>query len=124
MGKNKYRLPTIEKTKIISYPDNGFHLLVGEGKEMVFAGIKEKDVNDNDIFEFIEKGSNIKGKKVRKIFISLDTLSPTARLIAKNNKLTIWDVNEVNRLLTVYNKPIVSFDAPIYQSKQIAISET
>ena len=107
-GKNKYQLPTIENPKVISYPTRNFHLLIGEGKEIVFAGIKEKNVEDNDIFDFIEKGSNIKGKKVKKIFVSLDNLPPTARLIAKNNKLTIWDINEINRLLTVYNKPIVS----------------
>ena len=108
LGKNRYQLPTVENAKVISYPARDFHLLIGEGKEIVFAGIKEKNVEDNDIFDFIEKGSNIKGKKVKKIFISLDNLPPTARLIAKNNKLTIWDVDEVNRLLNVYNKPIVS----------------
>ena len=111
LGKNRYQLPIVENAKIISYPTRDFHLLVGEGKEIVFAGIKEKNVEDNDIFDFIEKGSNIKGKGVKKIFVSLDNLPPTARLIAKNNKLTIWDINEVNRLLTVYNKPIVSSGA-------------
>lgn len=111
LGKGKYRLPSVENAKIISYPARDFHLLIGEGKEIVFAGIKEKNVEDNDIFDFIEKSSNIKGKKVKKIFVSLDNLPPTARLIAKNNKLTIWDVDEVNRLLTVYNKPIVALEA-------------
>ena len=110
LGKNRYRLPAIENVKIISYPARNFHLLIGEGNEIVFAGIKEKNVEDNDIFDFIEKGSNIKGKRVKKIFVSLDNLPPTARLIAKNNKLIIWDVNEVNRLLSVYNKPVVSYD--------------
>jgi len=108
LGKNRYQLPTVENAKVISYPTRDFHLLIGDGKEIVFAGIKEKNVEDNDIFDFIEKGSNIKGKRVKKIFVSLDNLPPTARLIAKNNKLTIWDIDEVNRLLTVYNKPIVS----------------
>lgn len=115
LGKNRYQLPAVENPKIISYPVRNFHLLIGEGKEIVFAGIKEKNVDDNDIFDFIEKGSNIKGRKVKKIFVSLDNLPPTVRLIAKNNKLTIWDINEVNRLLTVYNKPIVSLGMEIDQ---------
>lgn len=108
LGKKKYKLPSIDKAKIISYPQKNFHLLVGEGKEIIFAGIKEKNIEDNDIFEFIEKGTNVKNKGVKKIFIALDTLPPTARLIAKNNKLIIWDMNEVNRLLSIYNKPIVT----------------
>jgi len=108
ISKNRYKLPLIERTKIISYPKKDFHLLVGEGKEIIFAGIKEKNANDDDVLDFIEKGTNIKGKKVRKIFISLDSLSPEARLIAKNNKLISWDVNEVNRLLNIYNRSIVA----------------
>lgn len=108
IGQDRYRLPSIEKTKVISYPQRDFHLLIGEGNEIIFAGIKENNADDADIFDFLEKGTNVKGKKVRKIFISLDRLSPTARLIAKNNKLTAWDLNEINRLLSIYNKPIVT----------------
>ncbi len=110
LAKEKYRLPAVEKTKIISYPQKDFHLLVGEGKEIIFAGVKESNTQESDIFEFIEKGTNIKGKRVRKIFISLDDLPPAARLIAKNNKLTVWDVNDINRLLGIYNKSLVACD--------------
>ena len=108
LGKNRYSLPLVVNAKVISYPNRDFHLLVGEGREVIFAGIKESNVEDNDIFDFIEKGSNIKGKRVKKIFISLDDLPPTARVIAKNNKFIIWDVNDVNRLLNIYNVPLVS----------------
>ncbi len=107
VGKNKYRLPIIENTKVISYPKNDFHLLIGEGKEIIFAGIKEKNVEDNDILDFIEKGTNIKGKRVKKIFISLDEIPHRVRLIAKNNKLAMWDIQEVNNLLSIYNKSVV-----------------
>ncbi|MBP7088185.1 MAG: hypothetical protein KBB01_02665 [Candidatus Omnitrophica bacterium] len=110
LDKNLYQLPYIEKTKIISYPNKEFHLIIGEGREIVFAGIKEKNSDDNDIFEFIEKGANIKGKKVRKIFVSLGILPPTAHLIAKNNRLTLWDLNDINRLLQIYNKPLINAD--------------
>lgn len=109
-GKDKYRLPFIEKIKIMSYPEKDCHFIIGEGKEILFVGVKEKDTGDADIFDFIERGSNIKGKGVRKIFISLDRVTPTAKLIAKSNRLILWDVNEVNNLLKVYNKPILSLD--------------
>jgi len=110
VGKKRYRLPFVEKTKMISYPQENLHLFIGEGKEIIFAGIKEKNVNDSDIFDFIEKGANVKGRGVKKVFIALDTVSPTAKLIAKNNKLTIWDVNDINRLLHIYNKAEVPWD--------------
>ena len=108
LGKNRYSLPLIKRTKVISYPEESFHLLVGEGQEIIFVGIKEKDTDGNDIFNFIEKGSGIKGKRVKKIFISLSGISAEARLIAKNNKLITWDINECNRLLDVYNRPPVA----------------
>jgi hypothetical protein len=108
LGRDRYRLPSIEKLKIISYPQRDLHLIVGEGKEIVFAGIKEKNVEDSDIYDFIEKGTNVRGKGVKKIFISLDTVSHAARLIAKNNRVIIWDIGDVNRLLGIYNKPFVA----------------
>jgi len=111
IGKDKYRLPTIEKTKLISYPEQRLSYLVGEGQEIIFVGIKEKRVEDNDVYEFIERGSNLKGKKIKKIFITLDRFSPAAKLVAKNHKLIIWDVNEINHLLNVYNKPVISFES-------------
>lgn len=108
LGKNRYSLPEVERTKVISYPQKSFHLLVGEGQEIIFVGISEKNTDGNDISEFIERVSSIKGKKVKKIFISLSELSTEARLVAKNNKLIVWDINECNRLLDVYNRPPVS----------------
>jgi len=110
LGENRYKLPTLENSKIISFPEKNFHLLVGEGREIIFAGIKEKDTSDNDVFEFLEKGANIKGKKVKKIFISLDRISSTTRLIAKNNKLLILDIDSLNQLCNIYNKPLVFSD--------------
>jgi len=110
LEKEKYHLPSIRKTKIISYPQNDFHIFIGEGKEIVFAGIKEENTQEKDIFDFIEKSSAIKGKRVKKIFISLGILPPTARTIAKNNKVEIWNINEVNRLFRIYNKPLAIFD--------------
>ncbi|UCD15600.1 MAG: hypothetical protein JSV34_00680 [Candidatus Omnitrophota bacterium] len=116
-GRSKYRLPSIEKTKIISYPERSFHFIIGEGKEIVFVGVKESHAHDSDILDFLERGSNIRGRGVRKIFISLDRVSPTAKLIAKSHKLLLWDVNEINNLLRVYNKPGISFEAPLCQVK-------
>jgi hypothetical protein len=110
-GRKKYKLPLIERTKIISYPDKQFHFIIGEGKEIIFVGVKERNANDSDVFDFIERGSNIKGKGVKKIFISLDRVSASTKLIAKSHRLILWDVNEINDLLRVYNKPIISFES-------------
>ena len=70
-------------------------------------GIKEKNAQDSDIFSFAEKGNRIKGKGIKKIFVSLGNIPETVRLAAKNHKLISWDINEVNQLLKIYNKPLL-----------------
>ncbi len=106
IGKNHYLLPSIEKIKILSCPSKNFSLLIAEGREIIFAGIKENTVMDTDIMEFLGETINIKGKKVKKIFITPGRFSPSARLTAKNHKLIIWGGNELNHLSYIYNKPI------------------
>ena len=110
LGKDRYRLPQIQKTRVVSYPDRDLSYLVGEGDELIFVGIKEQNAQDNDLYEFIEAGKNVKGKRIKKIFISLEELAPTAKLIAKNHKLIAWDSNEINQLLSMYNKPTLAPD--------------
>ena len=110
LGRDRYRLPLIEKSRLMSYPDKKMHLLIGEGREVLFVAIKEEEANDNDIFDFIEKGSSLKGKNVKKIFVSLEDFTSSARLIAKNNKLIAWGINEMNDLCRAYNKPIICID--------------
>lgn len=107
-GKIKYKLPFIEKTKIISYPEKDIFFLIGEGEEIIFAAIKEKQINDSDIFDFVEKSSNLKGKKVKKVFISFTDCPSITKLVGKNHKLTIWDANEINYLLNIYNKAMLT----------------
>lgn len=109
IGKDRYRLPAVDNIKIISYPENRFHLLVGEGKEIIFVGIKESAVADTDVFDFLNRGSNVKGKGINKIYISFDRFESTAKLIAKDNKIITWDVDEINHLLKIYNKSTILF---------------
>jgi hypothetical protein len=108
MGKEKLKLPSIDKRKLISLPN--FHIIVGEGNEILFIGVKETIPEDEDIVEFVEKTRSIKTKKVRKIFISLEKMNLNSRLIAKNHKITIWDIDEVNRILSIYNRSVIPLD--------------
>ncbi|MFH1772327.1 MAG: hypothetical protein ABH872_05875 [Candidatus Omnitrophota bacterium] len=109
-SKDKYYLPSVERIKVISYPEKNMHLIIGEGQEIIVAGLKETAVTDCDVMDFLEKSSSIKGKGVRKLLICLDRFTYSAKLTAKDNKLTIWDENDINNLMHIYNKPIISLD--------------
>ena len=106
LGKDNYRLCAMAKTKIVS-DDAETKIMVGEGKEIIFMGVKEGPAQDSDIFSFAEKSDRIKGKGIKKVFVSFGNMSDTVRLAAKNHKLISWDINEVNQLLKIYNKPLL-----------------
>ena len=110
-GKNQYKLPLVDRLKMISYPERNLHLVIGEGKGIVFAGVKEDDVDDADMFDFLEKGRGLSSQNMKKIFISFKRFSSTAKLIAKDHKVMAWDVDEVNHLLDIYHKPSISLEA-------------
>ena len=106
LGKDNYRLCTMAKTKLVA-DDNEMKIIVGEGKEIVFMGIKEKNAQDSDLSSFAEKSNRIKGKGIKKIFVSFGNIPETVRLTAKNHKLISWDINDINQLLKIYNKPVI-----------------
>ena len=105
--RQKVKFPSLKRIKIIAYPEKHMNLLVGEGDEIVFAGIKDDITNQTDIFDFIRRTKALKVKNIRKIFISLGDLTSSAKFIAKQNKISIWDTNELNTLLRIYNKPVL-----------------
>lgn len=107
IGKQRIRLPRIEKTKIISSPERKMNFLIGEGRKIIFVGIKEESADDIDILDYIEKISIFKGRNIQRIFITLNNFSASAKLIAKENRLTTWDVNDINHLLNIYSKPVI-----------------
>ncbi|MCM8774364.1 MAG: hypothetical protein NC820_06495 [Candidatus Omnitrophica bacterium] len=107
LGINKLKLPYVEKTKVISYPEGKINLIIGEGKEIIFAGIKEGLVEDTDIIYYLEKASALKNKNVKRIFITLDRFTTSAKVISEQNKLLTWDNDDINNLLKIYHKPII-----------------
>jgi hypothetical protein len=107
IGNSRRNLPLLNNIKIIPYPEKRFNLLIGEGTKIVFAGIKEDETEDTDILEFISQTGPLKTKNLRRIFISLGKLNPSVRLIAKEGRICLWDLNEVNNLLRIYNKPVL-----------------
>lgn len=110
IGKKRMRLPKIDKTKVIFYPERKINFLIGEGKKVIFMGIKEDLADDNDIIEYIDKTNALKGKYIRKFFITLDQFTPAAKIIAKENNLVAWDINEINDLFRIYKKPVMVSD--------------
>jgi len=100
------RLPRLDKIKTISYPEKRFNILIGEGEEIAFVGVKEDVTQEKDILDFERITDPIKVRNLKKIFISLGMLENSARLVAKESKILLWDSEVVNKILKLYHKPI------------------
>jgi hypothetical protein len=107
LGRSRIKLPKVEKTKVIFHPECKMHFLIGEGRDVVFAAIKETAVKDDDMFSYIERATPFRGKNIKKFFISLENFTSSAKLIAKQNKIINWNVNDINNLLSFYRKPVI-----------------
>ncbi len=107
LNTSRLRLPRIERTKIIPYPEKKLNFLIAEGKEIIFVGIKEDYIDDIDVIEYLEKTSIFSGRNIKKIFITLDNFTSSAKLIGETNRLILWDGNTLNSLLRIYRKPVI-----------------
>jgi len=106
-NEQRLNFPSLERIKVITYPEQDLKLLIGEGKDIVIVGIKEGESKEEDIYNFIKRSRLIKNRNLKKIFISLGEVSDSVKLIAKKDKILLWEREELNKILRIYNKAIV-----------------
>ncbi|MDP3791946.1 MAG: ATP-binding protein [Candidatus Omnitrophota bacterium] len=61
-------------------------------------------VNENDIVEYIKNVKPLTYKISNKIVISLCGIDENAKLLAKELKISIWDISTINNILNSYGK--------------------
>ena len=72
------------------------------------AGFKEDRAKEEDILEFVDFCKRFKYSKTqsqKRIFIALNEMEANASLIAKEEKISTWDMALVNSLFDIYGKP-------------------
>lgn len=102
----KVNLPSVRYAKTMYDMDYNMHYIVGEGNKILFIGIKNALVEDDDIVHFLEKTSLIKNKHIKNIFIAPNRISRIAKVIAKEHKLVVYESEDLNYLFRIYNRPI------------------
>ena len=107
INNQKIRLPQINKIKLISEPSDRLNFLMGEGKNIIIVGVKKDVTEESDILYYLERTRAFKNKNIKRIFITLDDVSISAKVIAKENRLIVWNANDINKLLKVYCKPLI-----------------
>lgn len=64
--------------------------------------VKENYVTESEVMEFIDIVNKSGEKPSKKIIIALSGMALNARLIAKEKRILIWDIKEVNTLMDFY----------------------
>ena len=109
LGRNKIILSKFKEIESLNfdghYIKRGFFCLSEE--ESWLIGFKYGDITEECVCEFIRETNKIrkKEKSIRRLIIGLDKTEINARLLAKEAKITTWDIDHLNTLLDLYSKP-------------------
>lgn len=108
VDKKRLRLNRFKEIKLLNI--NGRQIKEGilarTAGSLWIAGLKENKVIEEDMVEFIDVCRKFKyNKSQKKIFIAFDEIDINASLIAKEEKISTWDIGFVNSLLDIYDKP-------------------
>lgn len=84
-----------------------------EGKKFIAASFRgktwlaqsyEEIVCENDIIDYVRNAKSRDKKCANKIIITLKGIEENAKLLAKELKISIWDLSTLNNLLSIYGK--------------------
>lgn len=107
IGKKRYRLPHFVEVESRIVRDVNLPVVARFGNKYWIAQVEEKRVTETEVAEFAQKCKQSRYKIQRKILIVLNDLEINAKLLAKEEKIWIWGLGELNLLLDLYGKPLL-----------------
>lgn len=108
INNKKYKLPHFTSVKVQS-----LETLIAQGKSKYWVGeIKKRKISQKIIEQFIEKckKDNCKHKITRRFLIALKEIEIDAKILAKEEKIWILELKDINFLLDFYGKPKIAID--------------
>ncbi|MFH0731862.1 MAG: hypothetical protein V2A72_02945 [Candidatus Omnitrophota bacterium] len=104
VGKRTHILPMFKHVNTENINQEGFFVSAHGSKLWIFS-VFRKQIAEDDILDFINYCKNQKHKVSRKVLIVLNDITPEAKLLALEERMWIWSLNELNALLNLYGKP-------------------
>jgi len=87
---------------------NFFDAISAQGEDGRWLVVLKKDpVNESDLNAFIEEMKKMSPKPQRCVIVSLSGLDDNARIRALQEKLWVWNEEEVNALMHLYDQPYI-----------------
>jgi len=107
--RKKLKLTHFREIKPLEF--GGEHLrqgLLGRSHDSLWIlGFKNDQLTEEDISEFSRECKKYRHKLQRKIMVSLRGIDTNARLKALEEKVWMWDINNLNQFFDLYSKPRV-----------------
>ena len=100
----KLALPQANNIQVRTFNDVMPYLAVSSGGKSWLCQIFERPISESDIAEFIKNIKSLDYKVERKVLIALRETEANAKLLAKELKISIWDLETLNLLMALYNK--------------------
>ena len=99
-----FRLPHFTRVEVKSFDQDKKYLAATFRGSTWLVQAYTDVVNENDIVEYIRNVKVMTYKISNKIVIPLKGIDENARLLAKELKISIWDMTTLNNILGVYGK--------------------
>ncbi len=82
--------------------------LIGRSVESLWImAFKDNHLTEDDVAEFSKECKRYRHKTQRKIIVTLNDIDSNTRLRALEEKIWMWDINNVNQMFDLFSKPRV-----------------
>ncbi len=105
--KKRFKLIHFREIKKVEFNNSG----IGEGlicrssDSLWIVAFKPGPLNEMDVSEFARECKKYRYKLQKKIIITLRDMDANSRLRALEEKITTWDLNNLNQILDLYSRP-------------------
>ncbi len=107
----RYKLSAFRDIKVLKLrlgAGNYFDAISAESQEGVWLVVLKKDpVHDNDLSGILEEIKKLDPRPARSVIVSLSGLDENAKVRALQEKLWIWDEDQLNCLMHLFDEPII-----------------
>ena len=111
LSGRRYKLSTFNDIKVLKLrlgAGNYFDAISAQGEEGGWLVVLKKDpVQDNELSGILEEIKKLEPKPARCVIVSLSGLDENAKVRALQEKLWIWDEEQLNNLMHLFDEPII-----------------
>jgi hypothetical protein len=101
INDKRFKMPTFKQMDILESAENKFSILAQSDNSTWLIQAVGSFLGENDTTEFINSCKNFTQKVNRRLIIGLSGMDINAKLLAMENKISIWDAQGVNLLFNI-----------------------